>query len=275
MAKVKITGHASGSGVFTITAPNSNTDRTITLPDASVTLGTDATKLPLAGGTLTGNLDVTMTSVGDGVDLIDTHTAHGITDYLPTNASMRLTQQNETEGGGRIIGATDNTGQHALSFYGLCQDSAVATVNNFNFVAAEKSGTGIDTVAGSKKVLAVKNNTTELFHITGDGRGLSQFTAKAWVNFSMGGNSIRDSHNVGSITDNSQGNFSINFSNNMANANYSVAATGGNYSSGESNWDHIAHSFNYATNHFRVIGTNNDSDSTVDLPACSVIIFGD
>ena len=100
-------------------------------------------------------------------------------------------------------------------------------------------------------------------------------TSKAWINFSMGGNSIRDSHNVGSITDNSQGNFSINFSNNMANANYSVAATGGNYSSGESNWDHIAHSFNYATNHFRVIGTNNDSDSTVDLPACSVIIFGD
>ena len=63
MAKVKIQGHASGSGVFTITAPNSNTDRTITLPDASVTLGTDATKLPLAGGTLTGDLNF-----GDNVD---------------------------------------------------------------------------------------------------------------------------------------------------------------------------------------------------------------
>ena len=56
MAKVKIQGHASGTGVFTLTSPNSNTDRTITLPDADVTLGTDATKLPLAGGTLTGNL---------------------------------------------------------------------------------------------------------------------------------------------------------------------------------------------------------------------------
>jgi hypothetical protein len=40
MAKVKITGHASGSGVLTITAPNTSTDRTITLPDADVTLGT-------------------------------------------------------------------------------------------------------------------------------------------------------------------------------------------------------------------------------------------
>ena len=63
MAKVKIQGNASGSGVFTVTAPNSNTDRTITLPDADVTLGTDATKLPLAGGTMTGDLNF-----GDNVD---------------------------------------------------------------------------------------------------------------------------------------------------------------------------------------------------------------
>tara|TARA_R110002012_G_scaffold191716_2_gene359455 strand:+ start:1524 stop:2453 length:930 start_codon:yes stop_codon:yes gene_type:complete len=59
MAKVKIQGHAQGTGIFTVTAPNSNTDRTITLPDADVTLGTDATKLPLTGGTLTGDLTVT------------------------------------------------------------------------------------------------------------------------------------------------------------------------------------------------------------------------
>lgn len=69
MAKVKIQGHASGSGILTITAPNTSTDRTITLPDATGTLlnsdgsganltslPADATKLPLAGGTMTGNL---------------------------------------------------------------------------------------------------------------------------------------------------------------------------------------------------------------------------
>jgi len=38
MAKVKIQGHASGTGVLTITAPNTSTDRTITLPDATGTL---------------------------------------------------------------------------------------------------------------------------------------------------------------------------------------------------------------------------------------------
>jgi hypothetical protein len=38
MAKVKIQGHASGTGVLTVTAPNTSTDRTITLPDATGTL---------------------------------------------------------------------------------------------------------------------------------------------------------------------------------------------------------------------------------------------
>jgi len=42
MAKVKITGHASGSGVITVTAPNTSTNRTITLPDATATLATTA-----------------------------------------------------------------------------------------------------------------------------------------------------------------------------------------------------------------------------------------
>jgi hypothetical protein len=35
VSQVKIQGNASGTGVFTVTSPNSNTDRTLTLPDAS------------------------------------------------------------------------------------------------------------------------------------------------------------------------------------------------------------------------------------------------
>jgi hypothetical protein len=38
MAKVKIQGNASGTGVITLIAPNTNTDRTVTLPDESITL---------------------------------------------------------------------------------------------------------------------------------------------------------------------------------------------------------------------------------------------
>ena len=39
MSKVKIQGNASGTGVITLEAPNTNTDRTITLPDGDITLG--------------------------------------------------------------------------------------------------------------------------------------------------------------------------------------------------------------------------------------------
>lgn len=42
MSKVVIQGNASGTGNFTIAAPNSNTDRTFNLPDASGTVATTA-----------------------------------------------------------------------------------------------------------------------------------------------------------------------------------------------------------------------------------------
>jgi hypothetical protein len=38
MSKVQLQGNASGTGIFTIASPNSNTDRTLTLPDNSGTL---------------------------------------------------------------------------------------------------------------------------------------------------------------------------------------------------------------------------------------------
>jgi hypothetical protein len=43
MSQVKVQGNVSGTGVFTVAAPNSNTDRTLTLPDNTGTLVTNAT----------------------------------------------------------------------------------------------------------------------------------------------------------------------------------------------------------------------------------------
>lgn len=45
MSSVRLSGNASGTGIFTIASPNSNTDRTLTIPDATTTIvGTDATQ---------------------------------------------------------------------------------------------------------------------------------------------------------------------------------------------------------------------------------------
>jgi len=55
MSKVKIEGNASGTGTLTISAPNTNTDRTITLPDGAGEILTDASSLSatnLTSGTI-------------------------------------------------------------------------------------------------------------------------------------------------------------------------------------------------------------------------------
>jgi hypothetical protein len=54
MSKVKIEGNASGTGTLTIAAPNTNTDRTLTLPDGAGEILTNASSLPAAN--LTGTL---------------------------------------------------------------------------------------------------------------------------------------------------------------------------------------------------------------------------
>ncbi len=49
MSLVKISGNASGTGTFEIAAPNSNTNRTLTLPDASGTVVVGASAVSAAG----------------------------------------------------------------------------------------------------------------------------------------------------------------------------------------------------------------------------------
>ena len=61
MSKIALTPNASGTGTLTVAAPNTNTDRTLTLPDVTTTLvGTDAsqtlTNKSIAASQLTGAL---------------------------------------------------------------------------------------------------------------------------------------------------------------------------------------------------------------------------
>lgn len=55
-----------------------------------------------------------------------------------------------------------------------------------------------------------------------------QGSAKAWVNFNGTGTvAIRSSYNVSSITDNGTGDYTVNFTTAMPDANYSTCATAG------------------------------------------------
>ena len=107
---------------------------------------------------------------------------------------------------------------------------------------------------------------------------VAQGRAKAWVNFDGTGTvSIDDSFNVSSITDNSTGNYTINFTNAMPNAEYAVVGS--------------VETTNATPVVVTTFGTSGNSRTTsgvriaasyiqssiqvVDAAECSVIVFGD
>ena len=183
MSKVKIQGNASGTGVVTLTAPNTNTDRTITLPDGDITLG--------------GGVDGIVSTANATAITIDASENVGIGTSSPS-------QKLHVEGAGtQFIYLNNSTTNDSLNF---------------------KAGTGASSIQtnGGSHVMNFFTGGSERMRITSDGRGLSQFTAKAWINFNGAGTvAIRDSHNVSSITDNGTGDYMVNMTNALANANYS------------------------------------------------------
>lgn len=65
-----------------------------------------------------------------------------------------------------------------------------------------------------------------------DTSGVEVYTAKAWVNFNGQGTvAIRAAGNVSSITDNGTGDYTVNFTNAMTDADFAVAFGGYEYTS--------------------------------------------
>ena len=120
---------------------------------------------------------------------------------------------------------------------------------------------------------AVSWNTNLLLEV--DGRGLSQFTAKAWINYTgVSTTAIRDSHNVSSVTDSAAGRTVINFSNNMANGNYATVASHNAYHVYAS-WNNGADimPWNPLVGSVSIVTTINSS--YIDSAYVSAVIFGD
>jgi hypothetical protein len=85
MSKVAITGNASGTGTFTLAAPNSNSDRTLTLPDNTgmiLTNATAGTVLQVVQATTGTDTTISATSYTDITNLSVSIT--------PTSASSKI-----------------------------------------------------------------------------------------------------------------------------------------------------------------------------------------
>jgi len=129
---------------------------------------------------------------------------------------------------------------------------------------------GADKTIGSNDnyALSIETNNTERLKFTNDGRGLAQFTAKAWCTANGTGTvAIIDSHNISSLSDPESGQLTHNFANNMANANYTVIVN---------SWQGYAYTFggmDMSTSSFKAVQSN--GSSYVDTNRTSSLVFGD
>lgn len=119
-------------------------------------------------------------------------------------------------------------------------------------------------------------STLRVNNITDTSGGSSSLSvpgaAKAWVNFNGTGTvAIRAQMNVSSITDNGTGNYTVNFTNAMTDANYSsLISTGRGGAFGDQTFG-----YNYSTpasSNFS-IGTTNGVGTQIDVSHIYVAIF--
>lgn len=165
MSKIALTPNASGTGTLTIAAPNTNTDRTLTLPDVTTTLvGTDASQ------TLTNkSIDASQLSGNVAADRITG--ALNATGSAPIYACRAWVNFNGTgtvaiRASGNVSSITDNnTGDYTVNFttampdanYAVtCSTTGVAGVSGTNLTAGPVQSTQ---AVGSIKV-TVRNPTT-------------------------------------------------------------------------------------------------------------------
>ena len=187
MAKLKVSGSASGTGTITLIAPATSTDRTITLPDESITL---------AGGV-------------DGI--VSTADATAIT----IDSSENVSFSNNT----KIVGGNQQT--QRLSWWNSTNYELASIENKSHGSYNDSGGLVFRTAAISSGGLQQR------LEITSDGRGLSSFTAKAWAKFTgMSTPAFRAQHNMSSITDNGTGNYRLYYTNALGDSDYAVTTAG-------------------------------------------------
>lgn len=96
MSQIKLSPNASGTGVFTVASPNSNTDRTLTLPDNTGTLLTSASTANFPAGSIVQVVhnSTTTTMSTTSTTPADTNLTASITPLSSSNKVLVLVSQN-------------------------------------------------------------------------------------------------------------------------------------------------------------------------------------
>lgn len=103
--------------------------------------------------------------------------------------------------------------------------------------------------------------------------GVEQYLARAWVNFNGTGTvAIRASGNVSSITDNGVGDYTVNFTNAFADANYSAVPSFGTSTTSNAYGQYSQYRV-HSTGSFRFIAARDGSGTVTDVDTICVAVF--
>jgi hypothetical protein len=233
----------STSGSVTLDAQNVSGDQTLTVPSLS------------GGKTL-------LTTDGDGSSL----TGVGV-DGIVSSANATAITIDSSE---RVaLGSSTPSWAH----FGAQASTTGAWSGRFENTHSAGLGVLISTASTSStdQVFELRKGTsTTVLKVTGDGRGLSQFTAKAWCQFNGQGTvAIRDSHNISSIGDENTGYYTLSYTNSIVALGAAVASA----SNSSNTYNTNAGTSPLSTSSCVVNTWNNGA--AADFEYNSLLVFGD
>ena len=201
--------------------------------------------------------DVTLTHVADeGLTL---KTAATASDTYPTlNIYTGSTDVDDNDYLGRI------------EFKAPDEGTGTDAVTSVAAIYARAEADFSSSVNKTKLVFQTANSgsATDSLSLTGDGRGVSQYTAKMWCAANGTGTvAIIDSHNVSSLSDHETGQLGMNYTVSMGNANYAPIVNA---------WQGYAATFgamDIGTSTFKATCSN--GSAYTDFNRVNAIVFGD
>jgi hypothetical protein len=125
--------------------------------------------------------------------------------------------------------------------------TTASSASNFTVTIPAATGSVITTAPGTSGNVLTSNGTAWISSTPASPDG----TAKAWVNFNgSGGSSIRGSFNVSSVTRNAGGDYTVNFTTAMVDANYAAMVSQDDATN--DGWPNIWSNSNVATTSCRI-----------------------
>jgi hypothetical protein len=159
LSKIALSGNLSGTGTFTLASPNSNSDRTLTLPDSAGTIQVSGNPISGTTGTFSGDLSFnsgygsaavaygcrawvnfngTGTVAINASGNVSSVTDNGAGDYT-VNFTTAMPDANFAVGGNCLEDTADFRGDRVLTMYRRTPVASSCRVNTVNF-----AGTPVD-----------------------------------------------------------------------------------------------------------------------------------